>query len=315
LDKFRYLGGIATASVVALVAASAVRSAPTSSARDVVTRHHGGWMARGANPKHPWLYVSGYTSNNVAIYDIGRFGFPKVGEISEGVSGPAGLAVDSSGSLYVANQTGSITIYPAGTTSPSLTLSQGLYSPQGVAVDVNGDVYVANRGPSPSIVVYAQGQSTPYETITSDLIQVPTQMEFDAQRNLYISDDNTLANELPFGSQQVESLDLQYMTGGGGLARDAVTGDLFLSGVGGNGTHSFWRYAPGNLEPVRSFNGGSGADTLAVANIRGRRYVVVPDGFDNTVSLYDEGKKNPLITFATSVKYLVGVTVKPAGIP
>ncbi len=80
-----------------------------------------------------------------------------------GLKSPSGIALDSSGKLYVANVTGgpdgngSITVYPAassGNVTPIATISNnpgcapcdktGLSSPQGVAVDSSGNIYVAN---------------------------------------------------------------------------------------------------------------------------------------------------------------------------
>jgi NHL repeat len=274
-----------------------------------------GWMAHDANPNHAWLYVTGAHSNEVGIYDLNKPTFPQIGDITEGLSGPQIQTVDSQGTLYVPNYySGAVTIYPAASTVPSLTLSNGLYDPTGVAVDVNGDVYVANRGPSPSIQVYAQGQTTPYKTITGSLIQIPTQMVFDAERNLYIADNNTLAYMLPFGSNQVQSLSLLYMTSGSGIALDLRNGRLFISGVAGT-KHSFWGYASSNPFPKYSFNGGAASDSLAVGKVGGREVIFAPDSGANTVSLYEERKSNPLVSIFLGIDYAVGVAYKPAGVP
>src|ERR1700722_13059127 len=99
-----------------------------------VTQLHGGWMAKDANPKHAWIYVSGTNTNNVLIYDLAKFGTPQIGEITTGINGPRGLFLDPAGTLYVANiGSGTVTIYPAGATTPSLTLSQGLIQPASAA--------------------------------------------------------------------------------------------------------------------------------------------------------------------------------------
>ena len=50
-----------------------------------------------------------------------------VGEISAGIEGPYGLYVDAQHALYVANQkNNTVTKYPYGTTSPSVTYSAQL---------------------------------------------------------------------------------------------------------------------------------------------------------------------------------------------
>jgi hypothetical protein len=273
-----------------------------------------GWIAADADPMHPWLYVTGNESNDVGIYDLKRAGFPKIGSISQGVSSPADVAVDGHGTVYVANETGTVTVYPAGSVSPSVTISQGLESPQGVAVDASGNVYVANRGPSPSIQVYGAGQTTPLETITSSLIQVPTQLAFDARGNLFVGDNATVAYELPAGSQTVQSLGWQYVTSGGGMAIDPANGDLFVSGVAST-LHSFWGFKRRGTSPKFSFDGGAAADSLAVGAIHRRAVVFVPDSSSNNVYVYRKKLKDPIATLATGLSYVVGVAYKAAGIP
>jgi DNA-binding beta-propeller fold protein YncE len=152
---------------------------------------HRAWWARDANPNHAWLYVNGEDNNVVYIHDLDKLGFPEIGRITDGVSKPFGMTVDAQGTLYLVNQNGAgsapgnVTIYPAGATSPSLTVSDGLVNPQGVAVDASGNVYVTNRGPSPGIAVYAPGQTALSQYITDPLLSRPIQDTFDAAGNLY----------------------------------------------------------------------------------------------------------------------------------
>lgn len=273
-----------------------------------------GWMSAAAKAEHPWLYVTGNQSDEVGIYDLKRPGFPKIGAIKQGVSSPADVAVDAYGTVYVANEIGSVTVYPAGTVTPSLTITQGLDSPQGVAADASGNVYVANRGSAPSIQVYGPGQTAPFETITSNLIQVPTQLAFDTAGNLFVGDNATVAYELPYGSTTVQSLGLQYVTSGGGIALDDVSGNVFVSGVAST-RHSFWGYAAGETSPSLFFNGGASADSLAVGAVRHRRVVFVPDSSANVVYVYRQDKKDPVATVNTRLKYVVGVAYKAPGIP
>ena len=75
-----------------------------------------------------------------------------------GLSGPTGVAFDSSSNVYVVNGTGTIGKYQAGTSAAlPLTLSGSAPAPltgsQGVAVDAQGNIYVANT-PNNSIQVY-----------------------------------------------------------------------------------------------------------------------------------------------------------------
>lgn len=117
------------------------------------------------------VYVSSQASSTGAVYIYSRKGQGQapIGTITDGISSPEGLAVDSSGNLYVANSGDStVTVYPPGQTTPSATYSSGVSAPFGVAVGRDGTVYVANVG-SPSgggsITEYPAGSMTPNLTI------------------------------------------------------------------------------------------------------------------------------------------------------
>lgn len=72
---------------------------------------------------------------------------------STGLSGPNGIALDSSGKIYVANAgNDTVTVYAAGANgnvAPTATIggpNTGLANPTGVALDNAGNIYVANYG-------------------------------------------------------------------------------------------------------------------------------------------------------------------------
>jgi DNA-binding beta-propeller fold protein YncE len=306
----RFVGVIATAFVVGLCGVFPAKAVivPHHSA----AQRHGGWMARDANPKHAWLYVGGYNNNVILIYDLAKFGTPEIGQISNGLNNPGGMTLDSSGTLYVANQRGgNITIYPAGATSPSLTLSQGLSQPVDVAVDTNGDVYVSNRANTPDIVIYPPGETVPSNTIMSNLIQIPTAVLFDATRNLYLADNVSGVSQLPFGSQQFISLGLQGITDASGLALDALNANLFVSGANGNTLV----FALGDSKPRRRLKGIANDDYLAIGTVGKHEYLFTPNSANNTVSVYLHTKNSPLTVLNTAANYLVGIAFKPAGVP
>jgi len=97
-----------------------------------------------------------------------------------GINDASGIAVDSSGNIYVANRfvgnAGSIDIYPAGSyaTGPPIATIAGdnteLSNPIGVALDSNGNIYVLN-GVDNAITEYPAGSNgdvTPNATLNID---------------------------------------------------------------------------------------------------------------------------------------------------
>lgn len=64
-----------------------------------------------------------------------------------GLHDPEGIAVDSTGKIYIANGlTNAITTYTENGTPTTPTITDGLSSPSGVAVDAAGKIYVVNNG-------------------------------------------------------------------------------------------------------------------------------------------------------------------------
>ncbi|HEX3671559.1 MAG TPA: NHL repeat-containing protein, partial [Candidatus Cybelea sp.] len=144
---------------------------------------------------HNYVYVADAFADTVWIFPAGGLNPNPVGEITQGIKGPQGIAVDATGNLYVSNSSAappSVTIYPPGSTSPSLTLTQGLTVPAAVAVDSKGNVWVSNEMGSfqGSVVEFPAGKTSP-STIIGGLN--PYGVAVDSQDNLYVENYNTSA--------------------------------------------------------------------------------------------------------------------------
>jgi DNA-binding beta-propeller fold protein YncE len=313
---------------VALVFASVLLSAAAAPANvgagapssTISHPHHHGWMARDANPKHAWMYVASGLTNPILIYDLeSPVGPRKIGEITDGLTRPSGIAVDAQGTLYAANYNqnqpgGTVTIYPAGATSPSLTLSQGLSAPLDVKVDTSGNVYVSNHGTSPSIAVFPPGQTTPSEIITSSLIQAPGSMTLDSSQNLFFGDGISGVLEIPYGTQQPVSVNLQGLERPGGLTFDPLTGNLFVADLQLN---KVFVYAPNNENAVRTMKIGFGSCIMADGTIKHGEYIFVPDcGTSGTVLVFKHNANKPITSwsFDTGIGACC-IAFKPAGVP
>jgi hypothetical protein len=112
------------------------------------------------------LYVSEISQSTTGVVDV--YSVPKyllVGQITAGIDWPLGLTIDRKGKLYVTNlDSKTVTVYQAGQTSPSLTLSV-LNPPTDVAVGSNGYVYVSDQGGG--VGVYPPGATSPSRRLTN----------------------------------------------------------------------------------------------------------------------------------------------------
>ena len=142
-----------------------------------------GWISPMAK-KMKLTYVSDYTASIVLIYAQGSESAGPIGEIVNGISNPQGIAVDSAGTLYVANQgNNTVTEYPAGATDPSVTLSNSISRPLDVSVDKNGILYVGESSSS-TVLEFKPGSTSPDTTVS---ISKPSGLTNAKNNDLYLT--------------------------------------------------------------------------------------------------------------------------------
>lgn len=213
------------------------------------------------------LYVSG-PGRRVTLYAPGdKMGSsaPGIGSITEGVNGPAGLAVDTSGNLYVGNlRNSTVTVYERESRSPSETLTNA-GKPFAVAVARDGTVYVANVGhgtpPSgASILEYPKGQEMPSHAIPIAGGSFPKGLALDSSGNLFAIIDRSLGHstyraavyEFAPGSSHGKNLGLRRLPTDQlrGIAIDKHDNLLVVDG---------WQlmiFPPGRQQPIEKIDAG-----------------------------------------------------------
>ena len=165
------------------------------------------------------IYVPNSPSNgaSVTIYPLNSNGdVPPSSMITgnaTGLFGPAGIAVDSGGKIYVANSggapnnSGSITIFGAGASgneapitvisgAPTGTNNTMLFNPAGITLDSQGNIDVTTDGRSvpptipPSVLIFPQGSSgnvAPGIFINSASLLDPYGIAVDLSGNIYVA--------------------------------------------------------------------------------------------------------------------------------
>jgi hypothetical protein len=160
--------------------------------------------------KKQLLFVSDLKANKITIYDPTVVDPVPVGKITNGLSRPTGLAVDTAGDLYAVNDKNNTVVeYKQGTTKPYFTIADGLDSPYGIAIDDDNEIFVSNTV-NFSIVGYEPDSQTPFETIDFSEIGQPLGLNFDSHGNLWVACDNAAKYtsggvfEIPAGTTNVE---------------------------------------------------------------------------------------------------------------
>jgi sugar lactone lactonase YvrE len=235
-----------------------------------------GYLPPAAKTPKDLLYAGDINSGQVLLYNSNKRHPHPIGEIVDGLLCPAGVAVDGSGNVYVAdnctnNFSGSVTVYPAGQVSPSLTITDGINCAWGVAVDSQGNVFVTNLcDSSGSVTAYHAGQTSPFETIPQisfGQYSQPVGLAADASDNIWVTDDShSTVFEIPAGSSQPQNAGLTQLKGPTGISFDA-SGNLYVTNFGGNNAAI---YAPGSQSPTTTITNGMQGPTYNTVTSSGK---------------------------------------------
>jgi serine/threonine protein kinase, bacterial len=144
-----------------------------------------------------------------------------------GLYQPQGLAVDSAGTVYVADFNNRVVKLTAGSNNQAVLGFTGLNYPEGVAVDGQGSVYVADRGNN-RVLKLAAGSNT-QTVLPFTGLKNPDGVAVDPAGNVYVTDtDNDRVLMLPAGSSAQTVLPFTGVSVPWGIAVDNA-GDVFVT--------------------------------------------------------------------------------------
>jgi sugar lactone lactonase YvrE len=234
--------------------------------------------------------------------------------VSSGVNRPAGVAVDGTGNVYIAD-TGNAAIkeWAAANNSVTTLVCSGLANPTGVAVDGAGNVYIADNGTA-AIYKWTVANSNVTSLVSSGLSE-PHGVAVDGTGNVYFTDTgNDAIKEWTEANSNVITLVSANLYPPYGVALD-VAGNVYVSDFG-NFTISEWT-ATNNTFNTYFLSSGNGLNQPEGLAVDGSGNVYVAGYYDfapiqkwmATESLY-----NPITTLVGSgLNQPGGVAVDGAG--
>jgi serine/threonine protein kinase, bacterial len=167
---------------------------------------------------------------------------------------PGGVAVDSTGNVYVSSEGmyGRVVELATGSNTTTVWPFAGLYQPQGIAVDSGGSVYVADF--NNRVVKLASGSNNQI-ALPFNGLNYPEGVAVDGAGNVYVADrGNDRVVELTAGSNNQTVLPFDGLNNPDGVAVDSA-GNVYVTDTDNN---RVLKLAPGsNTQTVLPFTGVS----------------------------------------------------------
>ena len=242
--------------------------------------------------------------------------------VSKGLNNPAGVAVDNSGNLYIANSGANSIVKVNALTQSKTTLNvpNGSFNfPTGVAVDGDGNVYIADY--LYNIIQKYDIQAGTLTQLNISGLNSPYGVALDKNNNVYVA--NSKANTIVVYNQAVPSQSIissPLLNNPTGVAVDASL-NIYVANCGGNsilffGYNSLTSTYNSAVEILTqsSFPTLSGPVALAVDRF-GALYIT--NTGDNTILKYDPANPTipPSILFSAGLNTPQGVALNtPQGV-
>lgn len=238
------------------------------------------------------IYVANSNNSTVTIYTphfSAGANAQFIRTITQGLSAPTQLALDSAGNLYVGNwKSNNVTEYSECSSTPNAlvgTITNGIDGPTSLMVDGNDNLWVANQK-SNSVTEYLAGAKTPALTLTNG-VNGPSALAWGGGNNNSICVANTGNNSvacynMSSGSRsRVITAGINFPTA---LAWDP-SNNLYVADEGSN---SITVYPPsGTSVSMKITTDLLSPSSLAFDTIPGFGYLWVANANGNTITAYD----------------------------
>ena len=232
--------------------------------------------------------------------------------LGSGFAFPAGVAVDGSGNVYVAdssNNTVQVILAASGYVTVN-TLGSGFSGPRGVAVDASGNVFVADTGNNVVKEILAAGGYTTIKPLGSGF-SAPSGVALDASGNVFVADtgNNAVEEILAAGGYTTVKLLSNGFAAPGGVAVDG-SGNVFVADTGNSVVKEI--LAAGGYTTVTTL--GSGFSSPDGVAIDGNGNVFVADTVNRAVEeILATGNYTTVNTIQSGLSQVEGVAVDGSG--
>ena len=226
--------------------------------------------------------------------------------VSSGLKAPQGLAVDSSGNVYIADSSNNaIREWNANTQVVSTLVSTGLNLPTGVAVDAQGNVYIADSKNN-AIKEWSLSSKAVTPLVSSGLSS-PIGVAVDSQGNVYFSDaGHNAIKEWVAATKQVSTLVSSGLNTPLGVALDAQ-GNVYFADNKNNAVKE-WTAVGKQVSTLVS-----GLNTPYGVAVDGDGNVYIADTNNNAIKEWNPASRAVTTLISTGLKTPAGVAVDGQG--
>jgi sugar lactone lactonase YvrE len=247
------------------------------------------------------LYVS--NSGDGTVSQVASNG--TVSPFASGFTSPQGLVFDSSGNLYVANLSNTVSkVPPTGGTGSTYFTGGSNQKFVGLALDSSGNLYLADSQTGQVVKVAPPGVTG---TVFSRGYNMPSGLALDGSANLFVADQQTdkITKVPPTGGNGTVFVNNMGLNAPIGMAFDG-SGNLY---VANSATNSVLEVTPGGA--VSTFATGFSTPEGLAFDSSGNLYVV--NNGNNTVSMVTPG--GAVSTFASGFNVPTFIAIRPQATP